>query len=109
MLGLRDWISKKLQEVAEKLPTQIHNDPASFACGVNTGYKQALLDLDYMITLQHRCSMDTGQSFVELTFNEVTVKIPLFVEELSEKFKIHPDDFYYALCQLNLDPANKKI
>lgn len=43
---LNDWIDKKLAEVANKLPTLVHQDPASFSCGHNVGYKQALLDLE---------------------------------------------------------------
>lgn len=43
---LNDWIDGKLAEIANKLPSLVHQDAASFACGFNTGYKQALLDLE---------------------------------------------------------------
>lgn len=45
-MTLDDWVKAKLKEVAERLPQAAHDDPASFACGYNTGYKQALLDLE---------------------------------------------------------------
>ena len=45
-MSLDDWINAKLKEVAEKLTQTSHKDPASFACGYNTGYKQAMLDLE---------------------------------------------------------------
>jgi hypothetical protein len=41
----KEWMREKLNEIAEKLPMQTHTEPASFACGYNMGYKQALLDL----------------------------------------------------------------
>lgn len=46
MAILNDWINDHFSEIAKKLPTLVHTDPASFACGFNTGYKQALLDLE---------------------------------------------------------------
>lgn len=46
---LNDWIDGKLAEIANKLPSLVHSDAASFACGFNTGYKQALLDLERMM------------------------------------------------------------
>jgi hypothetical protein len=46
---IQDWLNDKLKEIAGKLPTLVHNDPASFACGFNTGYKQAMLDLEHQI------------------------------------------------------------
>jgi hypothetical protein len=45
MDDVNDWVDQKLMDVAQKLPSQAHDDPASFACGYNTGYKQALLDI----------------------------------------------------------------
>lgn len=42
----QQWIDSKFAEIAKKLPTLVHTEPASFACGFNTGYKQALLELD---------------------------------------------------------------
>jgi len=43
---LNQWIDSKLAEITNQLPTLVHQDPASFACGYNTGYKNALLDLE---------------------------------------------------------------
>lgn len=48
-MSIQEWINSKFAEIAEKLPTLVHTDPASFACGLNTGYKQALLDLDIFL------------------------------------------------------------
>jgi hypothetical protein len=45
-MSLQDWIDTKIAEIAKKLPTLVHTEPASFSCGFNTGYKQAMLDLD---------------------------------------------------------------
>ena len=42
----QEWIDNGFAKVAEKLPNLVHTEPASFACGFNTGYKQAMLDLD---------------------------------------------------------------
>lgn len=46
MALLNQWIDNKLEQIASKLPTSIHQDPASFTCGYNMGYKCALLDLE---------------------------------------------------------------
>ena len=46
---VQGWIDDRLAKVAEKLPTIVHTEPASFSCGYNTGYKQCLLDLDRFI------------------------------------------------------------
>jgi len=46
MALLNSWIDSKLADIANKLPTLTHQDAASFACGYNTGYKSALLDLE---------------------------------------------------------------
>ena len=48
-MELQKWIDSKIAEIALKLPTLVHSDPASFSCGVNVGYKQAMLDLDRFI------------------------------------------------------------
>lgn len=42
----QEWIAAKFDEIATKLPTLVHTEPASFACGFNTGYKHALLEFD---------------------------------------------------------------
>lgn len=46
---IQDWTRDKLKEIAGRLPTFVHSDPSSFACGFNAGYKLALLDLDNLI------------------------------------------------------------
>lgn len=46
---MQDWICSKYAEIADKLPSLVHSEPASFSCGFNTGYKQALLDLENKI------------------------------------------------------------
>lgn len=46
---LQDWLNDNLSEIARKLPTLVHTEPASFSCGFNTGYKQAMLDLDRLL------------------------------------------------------------
>ena len=48
-MHIQDWINGKYKEISSKLPTLVHDDPASFSCGFNVGYKQALLDLDCLI------------------------------------------------------------
>jgi hypothetical protein len=48
-MSLRDWIDEKLSEIAQKLPTLVHEEPASFACGYNAGFKSALLELDRIL------------------------------------------------------------
>lgn len=45
-MNLQDWIDENIADIAKKLPTLVHTEPASFLCGFNTGYKQAMLDLD---------------------------------------------------------------
>jgi hypothetical protein len=48
-MTLQEWIGNQFAVIAEKLPTLVHTEPASFSCGFNTGYKQALLDLERQI------------------------------------------------------------
>lgn len=43
---LERFIDLKLTEISKRLPEAVHNDPASFACGYNMGYKSALLDME---------------------------------------------------------------
>jgi hypothetical protein len=47
---INDWIDNKLAEIANKLPTLVHTEPASFSCGYNVGYKSALLDLERLLS-----------------------------------------------------------
>tara|TARA_R110000868_G_scaffold161317_2_gene391535 strand:+ start:6390 stop:6572 length:183 start_codon:yes stop_codon:yes gene_type:complete len=51
-MNTREWIDEKLCEIAAKLPSLVHSDPASFSCGFNSGYKQAVLDLDRLLQEQ---------------------------------------------------------
>ena len=45
-MSLQEWIDENIADIAKKLPTLVYTEPASFSCGFNTGYKQAMLDLD---------------------------------------------------------------
>ena len=42
---LSDFIREKMQEVNLKMPQLTHDDPHSFACGYNSGYKSCLLSI----------------------------------------------------------------
>jgi hypothetical protein len=42
---LQQYINIKLAAIAQSLPITV-DKPASFACGYDTGYKQAMLDLE---------------------------------------------------------------
>jgi hypothetical protein len=53
---LNDCIDVKLAEIANKLPSLVHQDAASFACGYNSGYKNALLDLERKLDSILDCS-----------------------------------------------------
>lgn len=59
MNGIEDWIDLKLAEIAIRLPTIVHSDPASFSCGYNAGYKACLLDLDTIVTDNRDVDSDT--------------------------------------------------
>lgn len=45
-MKIQEWIGNKFSDIATRLPSLVHEDPASFACGYNMGYKQALLDFE---------------------------------------------------------------
>lgn len=51
--NLQEWIDHQLAIIAEKLPQTVHQDPASFACGYNSGYKAAMLDLERFLYRQN--------------------------------------------------------
>lgn len=55
---LNAYINSKFKEIALKLPNLVHSEPASFSCGFNTGYKQAMLDL-------HRFLEEIAEDFEE--------------------------------------------
>ncbi len=42
---LQEWIDFKLGLIALRLPRLVKEQPDSFSCGHNMGYKQAMLDL----------------------------------------------------------------
>lgn len=46
---LNAWIDEKIGDIANKLPSLVHTEPVSFACGYNVGYKSALLDLEHAL------------------------------------------------------------
>jgi hypothetical protein len=46
---LQKWLNDKLKEISCKLPMLVLTNPTSFSCGFNTGYKQAMLDLERVI------------------------------------------------------------
>lgn len=49
MEHLQSWIDKKIGEIGRLLPELVYTNPSSFKCGLNMGYKQALLDIDRII------------------------------------------------------------
>lgn len=42
---VQEWIDFKLGRIALHLPRLVKEQPDSFSCGHNMGYKQAMLDL----------------------------------------------------------------
>jgi len=48
-MELQKWINDNIKDIADKLPTLVHSDPASFACGYNLGKKHILLELDRIL------------------------------------------------------------
>lgn len=57
-IELQTWVDSKLSDISKKLPTLVHDDPASFACGFNAGYKQALLEIDRIIAKRNDAYTD---------------------------------------------------
>ena len=45
MINLQQYIDEKLSTIAISLPITVKN-PDGFRCGFDTGYKQAMLDLE---------------------------------------------------------------
>ncbi len=43
---IQDFIDAKLAIIANSLPQKIYENPKSFTCGHDMGYKQALLDIE---------------------------------------------------------------
>lgn len=58
-MGIEEWINTKIAEIATKLPTLVHTEPASFSCGYNMGYKSAMLDLDRFLEGEERGTMES--------------------------------------------------
>lgn len=50
--NIQEYIDHKLAIIANQLPDSVHENPASFACGFNTGYKSAMLDLERFLQEQ---------------------------------------------------------
>jgi hypothetical protein len=48
--ALQSWIDRKFAEIANQLPESV-KQPASFRCGHDMGYKQALLDLEKFLDI----------------------------------------------------------
>ncbi len=48
MTKLQTWIDEKLAIIANSLPETVKK-PASFKCGHDMGYKQAMLDLEHFL------------------------------------------------------------
>jgi hypothetical protein len=48
-MTIQQWIDSKFAEIAKKLPNLVHENPSSFACGYNVGYKQAMLELNIFL------------------------------------------------------------
>lgn len=53
MKSIESWIDEKLKEIALKLPQLAHHESASFNCGYNAGYKNAILDLEKFLHLEN--------------------------------------------------------
>lgn len=61
---LNELIDSKLSDIALKLPSMVHSDPASFSCGYNTGYKNFLL---YIERFFEECA-DLSEEFKNVYF-----------------------------------------
>lgn len=48
-MTINKWIDQQLSNIASRLPNLVATNPASFQCGRDVGYKQALLDLEKII------------------------------------------------------------
>ena len=43
---IQEYIDAKIAIIANSLPRKVHDNPKSFTCGHDVGYKQALLDIE---------------------------------------------------------------
>lgn len=76
-MTIKDWIDTHLEEISKKLPDLVNQDPASFSCGYNTGYKAALNDLGEFLKGCSRLSYfqkDTGMMLYFYVVKEGMVK-----------------------------------
>ena len=53
-MDIRGWVDKKLKGIAEKPEILSHSDPASFNCGFNSGYKQAVFEVNRLLERQNK-------------------------------------------------------
>jgi hypothetical protein len=44
-MKLTSWINNKIIKISKELPLLVLDNPKSFDCGFNIGYKHAMLDL----------------------------------------------------------------
>lgn len=49
---LERFVDLKIAEISKKMPDAVHENPASFACGYNMGYKSALLDIERLLEVE---------------------------------------------------------
>lgn len=47
--NLNDWLDESLAAIGKRLPALVEDEPKSFDCGYEMGYKQALLKLESLI------------------------------------------------------------
>jgi hypothetical protein len=47
---IQNFIDNKIKEISKKLPSLVDKSPGSFACGHEMGYKNALLDMERLMT-----------------------------------------------------------
>ncbi len=66
MALLNQWIDGKIADIANKLPTLVHQDAASFACGYHTGYRTALFDLERKLDSLIDCSDGYPPAFTQI-------------------------------------------
>ena len=94
------WIVDKFADIAAKLPTLVHTEPASFSCGYNTGYKQCLLDIERffeelisgVMLLEHEYLNDTfiiWRSLLETTTTLlILIENPQLIGRFDERRKL---------------------
>lgn len=48
-ITIDEWIAIKINEIGKKLPNLVDENPSSFECGQQLGYKAAMLELEELI------------------------------------------------------------